>query len=381
MKTLNCNIHGRDKNINKVRTYRIITKAFNTSCFKIVNNNIFAYCRSFFSNSQRRRVKMPISISSQNSLIHNNRIKKRTSNLLSFGLDSKTFACFFSFSKIGMRYFSNIASHFASLIIFPFVCIYPLSLYCITSVSNWYVKIVEQSRNSSIVSKFPTLTKFSERIKLNRVKFIQDNRGGAPLDGLNSFNVFFYKMFFHNEFNLVTSTNIQQYSGNIYNLSVENDETYITDIGIVHNCRCKGDPVDDQFIRENNLSITNGKDILTKDDPETGKPYISKDFRFNPGKTGTMPNDSSYSEMLPSANSAGAKLFEEPISNIINWPEIAVKEDYDLSEDKLTDFVYDLQKSVSGKAKDYAVKDDILIRIKDHIANYNNFYQDIEEFE
>jgi SPP1 gp7 family putative phage head morphogenesis protein len=146
------------------------------------------------------------------------------------------------------------------------------------------------------------------------------------------------------------------------------------------NCRCRPEPADEGDIPEGG-KVSEGKDYLEKDDPETGKPYIDPDFRFNPGKTGTMPNDSSYSEVLPSANSAGVKLFEEPISNIINWPEIAVKEDYDLSEDKLTDFVYDLQKSISGKAKDYAVKDDILIRIKDHIANYNNFYQDIEEFE
>lgn len=61
---------------------------------------------------------------------------------------------------------------------------------------------------------------------------------GAPLDSFNSLVGFLIHSFWHNKFNLVCNTVNVQYKGNIYNLSVEQDESYIVNTGIVHNCRC-----------------------------------------------------------------------------------------------------------------------------------------------
>ncbi len=76
------------------------------------------------------------------------------------------------------------------------------------------------------------------------------------------------------------------------------------------NCRCSSEPVDDDYLKENNATVSKGSDFLTENDPKTGKPYVDKDFRFNPGKTGSMPNDSSYSEVLPSANKLNSNNFD-----------------------------------------------------------------------
>lgn len=74
------------------------------------------------------------------------------------------------------------------------------------------------------------------------------------------------------------------------------------------NCRCTTRTVDSRYLNENNKTLSKGEDYLNKIDPETGKPYIDKDFRFNPGKQ-TLPNNSSYSEVLSSANKLKSKDF------------------------------------------------------------------------
>jgi SPP1 gp7 family putative phage head morphogenesis protein len=77
------------------------------------------------------------------------------------------------------------------------------------------------------------------------------------------------------------------------------------------NCRCSSEPVDDQYLKESGKQVSKGSDYLNEDDPKTGKPYIGEDFRFNPGKQGPMSNDSSYSEVLSSANKLKPEMFQE----------------------------------------------------------------------
>ena len=77
------------------------------------------------------------------------------------------------------------------------------------------------------------------------------------------------------------------------------------------NCRCRAEPADEGDIPEGD-QVSEGKDYLDKDDPENGKPYVDEDFRYNPGKSGPMPNDSSYSEVLSSANQMDAELLNLP---------------------------------------------------------------------
>lgn len=113
------------------------------------------------------------------------------------------------------------------------------------------------------------------------------------------------------------------------------------------NCRCSTEPVDDQYLKENDKQVSKGSDYLTENDPETGKPYVNEDFRFNPGITGPMPNDSSYSEVLSSANKAGAELFDLPIQNIV---EQILIDPIDIS--KINNYeLYDLDKDITKSRK------------------------------
>jgi predicted GNAT family acetyltransferase len=355
MKTFKSNIKLRQKNINKVRRNTIVTNTFNISGIKMLKKYILKFSKWAFGNILTRRINVPSPATMQKSFIHNIRIEKRSRKFLPFRLNPQTFTRFFSFAKIGMRYFSDISTHFATLSIFPFICVYPLALYCIAAVSDWYLKVIKQSKYSSIASKVPAFTKLSERIKLNSIKFAQHNGSGAPLDSFNSRYVMLYSFFLHNKFDLVTNTNIQKYKGNIYNLDIKNDESYITDIGIVHNCRCHAEPVDGQYLKENDKQVSKGSDYLEKDDPKTGKPYVDEDFRFNPGKQGTMPNNSSYSEVFSSANKGNETLFDLPS---VEKVEKLLTDAIDMS--KYNNYeLYDLDKDVDKARKGVSLLKDI----------------------
>ena len=76
------------------------------------------------------------------------------------------------------------------------------------------------------------------------------------------------------------------------------------------NCRCSADPVDDDYLTENNLNA------LTSDQAAG---YLESDvdpqFRFNAAIQGTLPNTGSYFEAMGSANEGNASLFNLPKSS------------------------------------------------------------------
>jgi SPP1 gp7 family putative phage head morphogenesis protein len=74
------------------------------------------------------------------------------------------------------------------------------------------------------------------------------------------------------------------------------------------NCRCRGEAADEGDIPEGG-KISEGKNYLTEDDPETGKPFVAESFRYNPSKQ-IMPNEGEYFQVFPSANKGNAELFD-----------------------------------------------------------------------
>lgn len=76
-----------------------------------------------------------------------------------------------------------------------------------------------------------------------------------------------------------------------------------------YHCGCSADPIDDQEMSEKNYTASKGSDYLDKTNPESGKPYVSEDFRYNPAIQGPMPNDNTYFQTLPTANDADFKMF------------------------------------------------------------------------
>jgi len=75
------------------------------------------------------------------------------------------------------------------------------------------------------------------------------------------------------------------------------------------NCRCKGEPVDDLYLQENNLIPTPPKEAA-----ELLEKEVNDQFRYNPAKSGTLPKKHSYFEVLPNANKANYELFDMPSS-------------------------------------------------------------------
>ena len=103
------------------------------------------------------------------------------------------------------------------------------------------------------------------------------------------------------------------------------------------NDRCWGESVDDQYLKEENKQVSKGEDYLNEKDPESGKPYVNENFRFNQYHQGAMPNNSSYSEVLSSANKGNAALFDMP-----TIPQVKEAE-------KLTGLTIDEAKKVMSK--------------------------------
>lgn len=230
---------------------------------------------------------------------------RRSANFELFRNNFKMFTIFFGFTNIWMRNACNIISHSLTCILFPFIIVYPLYLYCIAIASDWYIKFFEHCGDSSIIANIPTLHKIANTLKLNRIKFIKDNGSGSPLDKFNSFGMYLYSCFSHNSMGVIAGVNIVNHNDYVYNLTVENDVSYITKTGIVHNCSCSAEQVDDQGLKDS------GKTPRTNEEAgEDLKNGVPEQFRFNPYKSGILPKEShSYFQALPSANSADGETF------------------------------------------------------------------------
>lgn len=70
------------------------------------------------------------------------------------------------------------------------------------------------------------------------------------------------------------------------------------------NCRCTAEPVDDEFLQNNNLQAK-----TTAQAAELKNKYVDEQFRYNPAKQGPLPNTGSYFDIMPSANAGNYRLF------------------------------------------------------------------------
>lgn len=70
------------------------------------------------------------------------------------------------------------------------------------------------------------------------------------------------------------------------------------------NCRCDGEAVDDDYLRENGLAVLTGAEALKHLEEN-----ISEPFRMNPAIDGTMPRAGSYFEAIKSANDLNYQTF------------------------------------------------------------------------
>ena len=102
-------------------------------------------------------------------------------------------------------------------------------------------------------------------------------------DGFHSFCRFLKRTFFHCRYVLVTGKDRVKADTVVYNLSVDNDESYVVPCGIVHNCRCTAVQVN-----KGKYPLSDSKEAVRKGEKATTKLDRfgnNKDaiFRFNPG--------------------------------------------------------------------------------------------------
>ena len=160
----------------------------------------------------------------------------------------------------------------------------------------------------------------------------------------------------------------------VYDLSIDEKEEFFVNKILFHNCRCHSEPVDYDYIQENDKTVSKGSDYLDAKDPETGNPYIPEQFRYNPGIQGAMPNDSSYFEVLSSANKGNAKLFEDD-SNEQKLTNLKQKVN-DLYEQK-----YEELKNMNPNSKEWEKLRDETAAIKRYNARIKGFTTDTVDTE
>ena len=162
-------------------------------------------------------------------------------------------------------------------------CINPLRSNSKPTGPGCQVAKTNNSSNSSTVAT-PSDTKFAISHKLINIKPFNGIDNIAAFNSFNSFFHFLRQPFFHNRYILIDRKSTKKFNDNVYNLSIDNDESYITRLGITHNCRCVAVQV-----RKSKYPVSDSSAAQEKGEKATtqiGKSGINKAaiFRFNPGK-------------------------------------------------------------------------------------------------
>lgn len=193
-----------------------------------------------------------------------------------------------------------------------FLVIYPLCFYGITAFSGLCLAVIHYFRKCSVVNR-PKNPDFSITQHFFKIPFLQGIKNIHVFQKFNSKYDFLRQTFFHNRYNLVKNKSNQLYNGIVYNLAVYEDESYVVEIGITHNCRCTAAEV-----RKSQYEPSNAADSLKKG--ETATTEIGKNgknrleiFRFNPGKNQVLfPPKHPYNKV------AGAKEVKATVLTIVN---------------------------------------------------------------
>jgi len=144
------------------------------------------------------------------------------------------------------------------------------------------IKFFHKGNNSPRLHR-PSFTEHPIGKKFIKIKRTQRFFSGAPLRFFNSINSFFAYAFIHYRFNSIIYKEFEKYNGIIYNLDVEEDESYIVEnIGIVHNCRCYVEPLTADSPEMKDLETTDKKTRAELNE------HVHEDFKHNSGMDGSV---------------------------------------------------------------------------------------------
>ena len=294
--TFNTHFNFRQININKTTINQFISDCIKSFTYTKIKNNLFALCKSIMINISFFRVGIIRIYHFLVSFFSNFRVKHR----IVFSHSNNSIRTF-STEHRG-RYFFNDFTHFFARIFSPITGIYPLSFYSFATPSRGEVIFNKQSHKGSSVN-IPFNANLSKSKHLDKINTGEGFTGGQPLDSFDTLFNFKLNAFFHRKFVLVKKIKEINYSGQIYNLSVNNDESYITKVGVVHNCRCVLEQLDEG-------KVTEDVDKLAKQANE----LIQPEFKMNAGKDGYIFNpDHPYFEVAKKDEALARNNFNLPI--------------------------------------------------------------------
>lgn len=165
------------------------------------------------------------------------------------------------------------SQHFSGLFT-PFTIVDPLRFDRFTTLTWLSIAIIYYFCYCSIAYS-PKFHKLSVAHFFNKVTAFHGLKNIALFNGFNSFYHFIRKTIFHNRYALITHKDKKYYNGKVYNLSVWKDESYVTELGISHNCRC--------------YTVQTAADSTSdKNTPNTSPKDVKPEFRKNVGKTGEV---------------------------------------------------------------------------------------------
>ena len=255
-------------NIYKSSINKFITNTLDTFRLKKIKNNLLTFSKFIVIHISSFRFFIIRFNSFFISFFSYANIKHGVINFHSFrSIGART-------SESRIRPLSNFFQFIRS-IDFPFVIINPLQFYGFATLSIFEPVLFHKFRQNSI-GKGIYFPHFIKGKHINKMSFVNGFTAGNPLNCFNSLFSFKLHSFFHRRFVLIKSIKNELYTGQIYNLSVNKDETYITNVCVVHNCLC----VVTQHSDDKELTPKGEKNITFE---QVGK-EMDDTFKYNPGK-------------------------------------------------------------------------------------------------
>jgi len=290
--TLNSEFQFGDKNVNPVRHAIKIKNRFIANLFQMFQNNFFAFGWFKIIVGMRSRVCGKIKNFSL-AHFHSDFFSSCGSILLKFlGKVCNHFAVAFCFTKarmsVSFKEFFHICTEPYGLFNPSLIGIYPLSFNGVASFSGFNSKMFHQTHNRSNIH----VPASGDRINTEEFVDVEGLEGftsGAPLDLFNSLQSFTAWASLHCITSKIISVVNIQYNGNLYNIGVDKDESYIIPIAVVHNCGCRVTAMSLSNLRQEKIPLSRGNDFDTSDIPE--------DWAHPPGES-YQPDLSKYDKDL-----------------------------------------------------------------------------------
>ena len=293
--TLDSELKFGDENINPIRRYIKIKDRFIAGSLKMSDDFLFKFCRLKFIIRMKRRV---------DSMIENFSLAHFCSNVNSscgslfrkFGSAvSNSFIVEFSFAKSRMFVsFIKLLHIFAepdSLLNASLVSANPLGFDGVAPLPRLNTKMLKQSHDSPLIH-IPAQGECVITEKFVEIEEPEGFAGGAPLDLFDSLQSFGTWSRSHCILNKVISVSNVLYNGNIYNIGVDKDETYLIRKAVVHNCGCFVTALTADEVAAKGLTVQNGANVKVK---------VGEGWGYNPGKELFTPDLTQYDADLSAA--------------------------------------------------------------------------------